>query len=46
MGYLLIAALLAGAAISWRSPRHDSRFLAVASLVLASVIAVQMWWSL
>lgn len=46
MGYFLIAALLVGAAISWRSPRRDSRFLAVASLVLAGVIAVQMWWSL
>ena len=46
MGYFLIAALLVGAAISWRSPRHDSRFLAVASLALAGVIAVQMWWFL
>ena len=46
MGYLLIAALLVGAAASRRSPSRDSRFLAAASLVLASVIAVQMWWSL
>lgn len=46
MGYLLIAALLVGAAISWRSPHGDLRFLAAASLALAGVIAVQMWWSL
>lgn len=46
MGYLLIAALLLGAAISWRSPGRDSRFLAAASLGLACVIALQMWWYL
>lgn len=46
MGYLLIAALLFGAAISWRSPGYDSRFLAAASFGLACVIAVQMWWFL
>ncbi len=46
MGYFLIAALLVGAAFSWGSPRRDSRFLAVASLVQAGVIAVQMWWFL
>lgn len=45
MGYLLIAALLVGAAASWRSPHNDLRFLAAASLGLACVIAIQMWWS-
>lgn len=44
MGYLLITALLIGAALSWRSPHNDSRFAARAALVLACVIAVQMWW--
>lgn len=44
MGYFLIAALLVHAAVSWRSPRDDSRFSARAALVLACVIAIQMWW--
>ncbi len=30
--FVLIATLLVGAAISWRSPGYDSRFLAAASL--------------
>jgi hypothetical protein len=46
MGYFVLAALILGAAISWRSPGYDSRFLAAASLGLACVVAVQMWWHL
>lgn len=46
MGYLLIAWCLLGAVIGWRSPKDDLRFLARMSLLLAAVIAVEMWWTL
>lgn len=46
MGYLLIASFLFVAAVGWRSPKSDMRFLAGMSLAMAAVIAVQMWWGL
>lgn len=46
MGYLLVAAFAITAAHGWNSPASDTRFLARLALVMAAVIALQMWWQL
>lgn len=46
MGYFLIVTYLALAAYGWRARPRERRFLARLCLVMAAVIAVQMWWGL
>ncbi|MFF9582477.1 hypothetical protein [Streptomyces achromogenes] len=45
-GYGFLAAVLLFALYGWRSPASDMRFLARLSLLMAVLMAVDLWWAL
>ncbi|WP_225102679.1 hypothetical protein [Streptomyces sp. CoH27] len=45
-GYVFLGVFLLFAVTSWRSPASDVRFLARMSLLMAAVIALELWWVL